>query len=119
MKHRTLDDQEARLRQVAPSERGQEHFLLYGEMDERVAGLENGHVGSVQDPDFRIGQFPGDVTARVDVGLDGVHVALDDAHAGRQPVEIGLAETSPQLTKTTLVVEVVACGCRKIVNTKG
>ena len=106
------------MRQIAPSERGQEHFLLYSEMDERMSGLENGHVGSVQDPDFRIGQFPGDVTARVDVGLDGVHVALDDAHAGRQPVEIGLAETSPQLTKTALVVEVVTCGCRKIGNRK-
>ena len=63
-------------------------------MNEGVAGFEHGHVGSVQDPNFRIGQFPGDVTPGVDVGLDGVHVALDDAHAGRQPVEIGLAKTS-------------------------
>jgi hypothetical protein len=78
-------------------------------MNERMSGFENGNVGSVEDSHFRIGQLPGDVTAGVDVRLDGVHVALDDAHASGQPVQVGLAKPAPKLPKATLVVKVVAC----------
>ena len=87
---------------------GVKNVSLDGQMNQCVSSFKDGDVGPVENRDFRIGQLPCDVTAGREVSLDRVHVALDDAHARRQPVPVGLAQSTSQLTQATLVVKVVA-----------
>ena len=56
-----------------------------------------------------VGELARGVASSVEVRLDGVHVALDDAHARRQPRPVGrrLAHAPSQLPHPPLVVVVV------------